>query len=178
MKESRMIPRFWLEQIEECSCHLLYCSHEPYLVSLMTSEKVMSEIKGTVSWGGMWCLLPRRRGRLIEGNHGLSWRPAAVQGLSPSLAHLAASFSLLETWPPTWLSLMVASGIQCHAGAQAAKVKNCKNVVLFCLSEDRKILGEEAQGVLVGDVSQADDDPLPTLSGHHRRRTAAMPSMT
>lgn len=171
MKESRMIPRFWLEQIEECSCHLLYCSHEPYLVFLMTSEKVMSEIKGTVSWGGMWCLLPRYRGRLIESNHGLSWMSAAVQGLSPSLAHLAASFSLLETWPPTWLS-------QCHAGAQAGKVKNCKKVVLFCLSEDRKILWEEGQGILVGDVGQADDDPLPTSSGHHRRRTAAMPSMT
>ncbi|XP_066866729.1 cofilin-1-like [Kogia breviceps] len=63
-------------------------------------------------------------------------------------------------------------------GAQAAKVKNCKKVVLFCLSEDRKMVWEEGQGILVGDVGQADDDALPALRGCHRRRTAAMPSMT
>ena len=57
---------------------------------------------------------------------------------------------------------MAASGIYWHAGEQAIEVKNHKKVVLLFLSEDKKILWEEDQEILVGNVDQADDDYLPT----------------
>lgn len=41
-------------------------------------------------------------------------------------------------------------------------MKNHKKVVLLFLSEDKKILWEEDQEILVGNVDQADDDYLPT----------------
>ena len=57
---------------------------------------------------------------------------------------------------------MAASGIFWHAGEQAIEVKNHKKVVLLFLSKHKKILWEEGQEILVGNVDQADDDYLPT----------------
>lgn len=37
-------------------------------------------------------------------------------------------------------------------------------VVLFCLSEDKKIPWEACQEILVGDVGQAGDNSVPSLS--------------
>lgn len=43
-------------------------------------------------------------------------------------------------------------------------MKKHDKVVLFCLSEDKKILWEECQEILVGDVGQAGDNSVPPLS--------------
>lgn len=56
------------------------------------------------------------------------------------------------------------------------EVKKRKKAVLFCLSEDKNIL--EGKEILVGDMGQTVDDPMPPLSRCCWTRTAATPSMT
>ncbi|KAK2086705.1 putative ferric reductase transmembrane component [Saguinus oedipus] len=74
--------------------------------------------------------------------------------------------------------IKVFNDMKVRKSSAPEEVKKHKKAVLFCLSEDKKnIILEEGKEILLGDVGQTVDDPMPPLSRCCQIRTAATPFM-
>lgn len=148
-KESRMIPRSLTWATRRCSCHLLYCFIELYVVFLMTAgKKAMSEIKGTVYWGGHGTLFPDWRvGRLFDWLKAIMiWRGShsstVVLVFSASPCHLPFTSGNVAL---VWLSLIVSSMCSMAHRCASLQVVKHKKVVSSAWARTRRLSGRRAR---------------------------------